>query len=139
MSKDNEGQKLVSPPRLVVLAVDDESLILSTFERNFRTKFDVRVAKSGAEALDIVKDAQPDLLISDFSMPGMNGLELLEKAAELRPSMVRLLATAHAQSKEVVDAQQNGVFSILVEKPWTRAGMLEAIARALETESEPKA
>lgn len=128
----------VSPEgRLVVLAVDDESAILRTFERNFRTKFDVKVALGAEEALSLVADVRPDVLVSDFSMPGMNGLELLKKCAEVWPETVRVLATAHAHTAEVVNAHKTGVFHILVEKPWTRAVMLEAITKALE-ELKPK-
>ena len=125
----------VSEPKpgahLVVLAVDDESAILRTFERNFRTKFDVKVALGAEEALSMVEGIHPDVLVSDFSMPGMNGIELLRKCAEIFPDTIRVLATAHAHTAEVVQAHKNGVFTILVEKPWTRSVMLDAITSAI--------
>ena len=117
--------------RLVILAVDDESAILRTFERNFRSKFDVKVALGAEEALSMVADVHPDVLVSDFSMPGMNGIELLRKCAELFPDTIRVLATAHAHIAEVVQAHKSGVFTVLVEKPWTRSVMLDAITCAL--------
>jgi CheY-like chemotaxis protein len=61
----------------------------------------------------------------------MNGLELLRRCAELFPRTIRVLATAHAHTLEVQRALAKGTFSGLVEKPWTRAIMLDAITTAL--------
>ena len=127
----NDATATKPEERLVILAVDDESAILRTFERNFRTKFDVKVALGAEEALSMVADVHPDVLVSDFSMPGMNGVELLRRCAEIFPDTIRVLATAHAHIAEVVQAHKSGVFTILVEKPWTRSVMLDAITCAL--------
>lgn len=123
--------------RLVVLAVDDESAILRTFERSFRSKFDVKVALGAEQALAMVASVHPDVLVSDFSMPGMNGIELLRRCAELWPGTIRVLATSHAHTAEVLQAHKSGVFTFLVEKPWTRAVMLDAITCAL-ADAQPK-
>jgi len=133
----SDGSIAEPEDRLLVLAVDDESAILRTFERTFRTKFDVKVALGAAEALAMVADVHPDVLVSDFSMPGMNGIELLRRCAEIWPKTIRVLATAHAHTAEVLQAHRSGVFTILVEKPWTRSIMLDAITGAL-ADSQPK-
>jgi two-component system response regulator AtoC len=117
--------------RLVLLAVDDEAIVLQTFARNLRGHFDIRVASRGEEALTMLEELKPDILLSDYAMPGMNGLELLERAAKLRPTMIRLLSTAHAGAPEVLEAQAKGSFRGLIEKPWTRTMLLAAIEKAL--------
>ena len=122
--------------RLTVLAVDDEPMLLTTFTRLLRGQFDIKTAASGQAALVMLESEQPDVLVSDFAMPGMNGIELLTEVAARHPKVVRLLSTAHASLPELLAAQKAGLFSELVEKPWTREMMRAAIERSFQTGSE---
>ena len=120
----------MTPARPVVLAVDDELMLLTTFARILRQHFDVRIASSGPEALACIQRERPDILICDYAMPGMNGLELLSRVAAQDPTIVRILSTAHATAPEVAEARAEGLFGELVEKPWIRDVVVAAIGRA---------
>lgn len=88
-------------PRWTVLLVDDEPDILGSIKMLLeRSKKGVKVvtAPSGTEALQMLREAHFDLLISDFKMPVMDGIEFLAKARELRPELPRVMFTAHADA-----------------------------------------
>lgn len=89
-------------PRWTVLLVDDEPDILSSIKLVLgRSKkgVDVLTASSGAEGLEILANKHVDLLISDFKMPVMDGIEFLAKARELRPEVPRIMFTAYADAE----------------------------------------
>lgn len=86
-------------PRWTILLVDDEPDILLSIKLLVeRSKKGVKVvtASSGAEGLEILADTHVDLLISDFKMPGMDGIEFLAKSRELWPGLPRIMFTAYA-------------------------------------------
>lgn len=88
-------------PRWTVLLVDDEPDILDSIQLLLeRSKKGVHVvtASSGPEALRLLGEADFDLLISDFKMPVMDGIEFLGKARELRPDLPRVMFTAYADA-----------------------------------------
>lgn len=88
--------------RITILVVDDDALIsMSTVDMLEDLGHDVIEANSGDGALDILKDGRPvDLLITDYSMPRMNGAELASAARSLRPDLPILLATGYAELPE---------------------------------------
>jgi CheY-like chemotaxis protein len=107
-----------------VLVVDDEVENLRTFARVFRGHFDVRCASSGLEALGLMRAAPFDVALVDYAMPDMNGLELLARALEVRPTMARMLLTAHADLDEVRAGRGQGLCVHVLRKPWDRDEVL---------------
>jgi signal transduction histidine kinase len=95
---DSQLEADVSKRRLTLLFVDDDFLIsLSTAALLEDLGHDVIKASSGPAALDVVKSGKPiDLLITDYAMPGMTGVQLAEAVRELRPDLPILLATGYA-------------------------------------------
>ena len=95
---DAQPEADVSKRRLTLLFVDDDFLIsLSTAALLEDLGHDVIKASSGAAALDVVKSGKPiDLLITDYAMPGMTGVQLADAVRELRPDLPILLATGYA-------------------------------------------
>lgn len=85
-----------------ILLVDDEPDILSSLklliERSPRG-ITVLTATSGAKGLEVLRSTPVDLVISDFKMPGMDGIEFLAKARALRPDLPRVMFTAYADEK----------------------------------------
>jgi len=102
-----------------ILIVDDEVQVASALRRLFRREgFAVEVAFNGEEALQKLVTFDPDLVISDFRMKGMNGAELLEKVLRLAPRTVRILLSGHADlwsSSQTTSAQ---AVSHFISKPW---------------------
>ena len=80
------------PPTLLI--VDDEAQILSALERSLRREgYEIVAVESAAAALRILDERHVDAILSDHKMPGMSGVQLLARAAEMRPDIVRMLIT----------------------------------------------
>lgn len=103
-----------------VVFVDDEKANTDTFRRVFRRDFDIAVANSGPEGLDLLKVRDCDLLIADYSMPGMNGIELIHQARIIQPDIAVVILTAYADLAPVKSAQEAGLVVSIVSKPWTK-------------------
>lgn len=83
-------------PKPKLLFVDDEQRVLNSMRIMFRRKFDLYLASHGAEALDIIKEQNIDVIIADHRMPNMTGVEVLTAVRSLSPRTVRILLTGYA-------------------------------------------
>jgi DNA-binding NtrC family response regulator len=93
-----------------ILVVDDESLIRDLISMSLsRLGHKVRAAKSAQEGMDAYEQARPDLVLSDFKMPGMTGLEMAEKILAADPSACIILMTAFGTIETAVKAMKIGV------------------------------
>ena len=115
-----------------VIVVDDEPDQLQAFRLNFRRDFDLQLASSGAEALELLEASDAALLLTDQRMPGMSGVELLVKAKELRPETVRMVVTAYKDAGSILDAVNKGDVYRYVVKPWNVDELRITICRAIE-------
>jgi DNA-binding NtrC family response regulator len=131
------GDRRAPAPRLLV--VDDDEVVLRAFERTFRRAYQVRTASSGALALAALEEQEVDVLITDFSMPVMNGLDLLRQVVIHHPAVARLILTAHADVPEVVALKQQGLVSAVLMKPWSREEVEGAVTQALRLASMRRA
>ena len=112
----------------VLLFVDDDFLIsLSTASLLEDLGHTVIKASSGSDALDVLRDDHAiDLMITDYAMPGMNGLQLAEEARRLRPGLPILLATGYA------DLPAHAAFELpRLSKPYQQRQLAEQIAYLL--------
>lgn len=116
-----------------ILSVDDEPLNNELVKRTFRSRANRRVlsASSGDEALQILASTKVDVVLCDYSMPGMNGVQFLEKAKGTTPSAVVMMVTAFIDLRDVTDAQLRGLVRHILAKPWLPADLIEATERAL--------
>ncbi|WP_348674909.1 response regulator [uncultured Abyssibacter sp.] len=138
----NAQPSLPDRPRL--LFVDDESRILVSLKSIFRNDYDVRIANSGAEAIDILRGWPADVLVSDQRMPEMTGVDVLRSAAEIRPTTTRILLTGYSDLEAIIGSVNDGEIFRFVSKPWRRnelrdtvAAAVKATARALTANDEP--
>ncbi len=129
---------MTSPqPRLRILVVDDDVLNLNTFRRTFWRAHDVTVAASGAEAIDVLARAPFDAAFIDFSMPGMNGAELVRAMARRHPSVVRFMLTAYPGNEEIELLREDGLVAEVLEKPWFKVDIELALEHALALLGRP--
>jgi CheY-like chemotaxis protein len=92
--------------------------------------YEVIEATSGAEALRQLRGSDPpDLMITDYLMPGMNGVELIEQAKRLAPSMKVLLITGYSTI-----AEGPGASLPRLGKPFRQADLAERVAKLLDSE-----
>jgi len=118
---------------LRVLLVDDETAILNSLQILLKGEgFQVAVAQSGREAVERFTDFQPDVVLTDIRMPGMDGLELLAALRQKDPEVPVILMTAQASLQSAVQAVNQGAFYYL-QKPFSNADLIALCRRAGET------
>jgi two-component system probable response regulator PhcQ len=120
--------------KFAILYVDDEEKSLKYFAKVFDTQFRIYVATSAAEGLQILEAHQDEigLLMTDQQMPGEKGVQLLEKARQLRPRIVRILATAHSDIDAAIQAVNTGAIYKYITKPWEIPDLEAMLRRGLE-------
>ncbi|HZX30768.1 MAG TPA: HD domain-containing phosphohydrolase [Rhodocyclaceae bacterium] len=120
-------------PPFTLLCVDDEPNILSALRRLFRpVGYQVLVAGSGAEALEILEREPVDLIISDMRMPVMDGASLLAIVRERWPQAIRILLTGYADMTSTIAAINRGEIFRYISKPWDDPDVLLVVKSALE-------
>jgi two-component system, probable response regulator PhcQ len=117
-----------------VLYVDDEERSLKYFARAFQDQFRILTANSAQDGLRVLEENKDDIavLITDQRMPGEKGTWLLEKARQLRPRIVRILATAFSDMEAAVAAVNTGAIYKYVTKPWDPPQLDATLKRAME-------
>lgn len=119
--------------RYNILCVDDEEDNLLVFKSFFRKDYNVFTARSGPEAVELLKKQPVDLIISDQRMPGMTGVELLERVREEYPDMIRMILTGYSDIQAVVEAINKGKVYHYATKPWDGDELKNILDRALES------
>lgn len=125
-----------------ILFVDDESIILlsmkSQVKHHFGERFKYLTAENAKEAWDLIVEFEEEgnsvaIIISDWSMPGMNGDEFLRKVHKQFPSIEKVIITGFAE-ETLVDAldKEIGLITCL-KKPWDELELIAAINQAIET------
>ncbi len=116
-----------------LLIVDDEEDIRSVLEDLFTSRgCEVTKATNGKEALDLLQGFTPDLILADYQMPEMDGIELFKEARSLYPDTTRILLTAHGDLKVAIAAiNEAGVYRFIT-KPWNNNDLILTVQRALE-------
>ncbi|OGI01897.1 MAG: hypothetical protein A2104_08180 [Candidatus Melainabacteria bacterium GWF2_32_7] len=115
-----------------ILVVDDEIDNLQLFIRTFRKKYNVLIANSGYEAIEILKNNQVDLIISDHKMPEMDGVEFLTRTLNICPDTIRILLTAYTDASSLINAINNAKIYRYVKKPWNINDLTTIVDRALD-------
>jgi len=114
-----------------ILIVDDEKnypmIIGEILQEEGYTSM---TASSGMEALDILKNEIIDLVLTDVKMPGMSGIQLLNKIKELNPDIPVIIMTAHGSVENAVDAMHKGAYTFIL-KPFENQTLIAHIAKAI--------
>ena len=117
----------------VVLLVDDEESILNSLRRLLRSQpYDVVLATSGAQALEIMATRPIDLVMSDARMPGMDGATLLAEVHRLYPATSRILLTGYADLTTIIKAINDGQIHRYIGKPWNDEELQLVLQQTLE-------
>ena len=117
-----------------ILAVDDEAHILHVVGLKLKNAgFNVMTANDAEEALEIASSHPIDMLITDFQMPGMSGLDLARKlhAEPGRKNLPAMLLTAHGLALEQVELAHAGI-TVCLSKPFSPRDLLEKVHQLLD-------
>jgi DNA-binding NtrC family response regulator len=112
-----------------ILIVDDDSDVLEMADYFFREAgVEVHCVESGSQALEIIRENSYTVMLTDFNMPGMNGLELAEKVREIAPQIRIIMVTGHP-SRELSDLAVKAGISIVLAKPLNLADILGLVKK----------
>lgn len=120
--------------RQTILLVDDEEDIRESLKALFETCLEnvsVRTAAGGQEALDLLDREPVDVVISDYKMPGMNGLDFLQRAAKKTPSVPRILVTAFPDLEIAIRAINEANIENFFTKPFEPEQVLNVVRQLL--------
>jgi len=116
-----------------ILVVDDEHLIRWSLEQNLKKQgYEVLSAGSGEDALKILREENPHLMLLDIQLPGINGIEVLERAKEIDEEVIVIMVTALGVLETAVKAMRLGAHDY-INKPFNLDELAIVIKKALET------
>jgi len=131
---DTVMQSLYDYKKFAILYVDDEEKSLKYFARAFEDQFRIFTAANAQDGLKILEAHKDEigLLMTDQRMPGEKGIWLLEKARQLRPRIIRMLATAFSDMEAAIAAVNTGAIYRYITKPWDPPQLETTLKRGLE-------
>ena len=117
-----------------VVIVDDEDMVLTSLNAylTLETEYEVETFTDPEQALAHLGQQQAHVVISDYLMPKMNGIQFLGKSKDLQPEAARVLLTGHADKQSAIDAINSvGLFQY-IEKPWDNDHLRLVLRNGLE-------
>ncbi|MCP4702898.1 MAG: response regulator [Gammaproteobacteria bacterium] len=122
--------------KIKILFVDDERQILIPLKAMFKKQYGVRTAISGPAGLEIVRNDNIQIVVSDQRMPEMQGIEFLRVVKEISPNTVRILLTGYADLSAVMESVNTGEIFRFIEKPWNNERLRSIIETAADLSSK---
>ena len=113
-----------------VLIIDDEDFILSSLNRLLRQEFKVLLANSAYEGLQLMKEEEVHVVVTDQRMPGMTGVDFLGMVKGEHPDAIRMLLTGYSDLESVISAVNSGNIYRYLVKPWDPDEFLVVIREA---------
>ena len=115
-----------------VLYVDDEASNLSAFKASFRREFNIFLAQSAIEGVDILEKNEIHIVLTDQRMPEITGVEFLKSIIEVHPNPIRMLVTGYTDIEVIKEAINKGQIYKYIEKPWDNDYMRLIVEKAYE-------
>ncbi len=117
--------------KFTLLYVDDEPGNLNAFRITFRRDYNILLSESPEEGLRLFEQEEVDLVLSDQRMPGMSGVEFLERVSQINPGPCRILVTAYSDIDAIQSAVNRANIFKYVRKPWDIDKLSQTIEQAL--------
>lgn len=121
-----------------ILIIDDEEPIAELVKASLEDHYNVAVATSAYSGIKYMNEHRADLILLDIKMPGMNGLEALEKIRAQHPEVIVIMLTAYASTQNIEKARNLGAYGFIT-KPFDVNELRNCIARAFTKGMENKA
>ncbi len=130
---DTDDQKTNEQIKPAILIVDDDVNVTRSLARSLRDQFVVFTANSAAEALEVIAREDIAVVLTDQRMPGLTGVELLERAQHIRPDAVGIIISGYTDIVALVDAINLGTVRGYVPKPWDVSELRHRLDNAVRT------
>ncbi|HZL41797.1 MAG TPA: hybrid sensor histidine kinase/response regulator [Verrucomicrobiae bacterium] len=120
--------------KFAILYVDDEEKSLKSLARAFEDQFRILTAINAQDGLKLLQEQGENIgvLMTDQRMPGEKGVWLLERARQLYPRVIRILATAYSDMDAAISAVNSGAIYKYVTKPWDPPQLEQTLKRSLD-------
>jgi DNA-binding NtrC family response regulator len=117
-----------------VMIVDDEDMVITSIKAflQLETDFDVRGFTDPEEAAAYASNNPVDVVVSDYLMPKLNGIQLLAKVKDTQPETSRVLLTGHADKQSAIQAINEVSLFQYLEKPWDNSQLLLVVQSGAE-------
>lgn len=113
-----------------ILYVDDEEQNLISFNATFRREYSIYTALSGKEGMEIMHSSPINMIITDQRMPGMTGIQFLEKILPVYPDTIRMILTGFSDVEAIIEAINTGRVFRYITKPWNEQELRMTIENA---------
>ncbi len=122
------------PQSNIILLVDDEEMVVTSIKSflTLETDYEVAAFTSPKEALEFVRKNKVDLVISDYLMPDIDGIEFLGLVKDIQPEATRILLTGYADKENAIKAINDVGLYQYIEKPWENDDLRLIIRNGLE-------
>lgn len=130
---DADAQIIKAQSKPAILIVDDDINITRSLARSLRDQFTVFTANAAAEALEIIERERIAVVLTDQRMPGLTGVELLERVRHLRPDAVGIIISGYTDIVALIDAINLGTVRGYIPKPWDIAELRQRLESAVHT------
>lgn len=122
-----------------ILLVDDEVEFISTLAERLELRgVAARVAHDGESALRVVAENAPQVMVLDVMMPGMKGLDVLQRVREEHPEVQVILLTGQGKTRDGIDGMRFGAFAYLM-KPLDLDELIRTLGEAISAQGHPHA
>lgn len=120
--------------KATILILDDEEMVTTSLRNLFRlqTPYHVVTSTSPEKALQDARHTAIDLVVTDYLMPGMDGIAFLSRFKEIHPHAVRVLLTGYADKENAIKAINAVGLYQYIEKPWDNDALLMVVKNGLE-------
>ncbi|MDA8441458.1 MAG: response regulator [Peptococcaceae bacterium] len=116
-----------------ILLVDDERNILDAYQRNLRQSFDIETAENGIDGIIQLQENGPfSVVVSDYRMPKMDGIQFLSQARQIAPQTVRIMLSGQADLQATINAVNEGNLFRFLLKPCAMDVFIQVISDAVE-------
>ncbi len=125
----------MSNPLPRILLIDDEPENLRALERGLRNDFELKSFENGNDAMGYLAanlKSEISVVVSDYRMPDMNGVELLQKVGELDPLISKVMLTAYTEADQLLEAINRAQVFRYLQKPWNPDELLTTLKQAAE-------
>jgi DNA-binding NtrC family response regulator len=119
-----------------ILYIDDEEINLRLFKATFRRDYDILIAKTASEGLEIISKNSIDLIITDQRMPEVTGVEFLAMIQKIYPQIPpgRLIISGYSDPEDIALAYKEYQLYKFISKPWDQNELQEIIKKAMNND-----